>query len=171
MSRRGISFFDVAQQVLQMVFKAKEGERAAERQQRSRPAAETLQARRRGVIFDSTSTIRDQIRDATANRIRVPDERLRLLALRESVVLNTPEHPAPSLRPRITARLCRYFRDGKWWFLGDDGFFYRSSDPYARLGSDLEFIIDLHVPISVRIIAEPYKHLCHRWPRTYWDGL
>ncbi|KAI2614151.1 uncharacterized protein GGS25DRAFT_517004 [Hypoxylon fragiforme] len=94
-----------------------------------------------------------------ARGARLSDADLFQLAVLERVYFDRPERrggPRQRLRGGLAARLARMH--DVWWFLGTDGLFWKSADRWGQ-GRDLVHVVDVLVPIGIRIKAQPYRQL------------
>ncbi|KAI0380074.1 hypothetical protein F5Y04DRAFT_282204 [Hypomontagnella monticulosa] len=91
--------------------------------------------------------------------LRKPIERKEIfrLAELEGVAINFPGRQPPfaeGLRVRLAKRLECY------WFLGSNCYYYKSSDRHGN-SPDLDFVPETYVPLAIKILAYPYRQLCH----------
>ncbi|KAI1798882.1 hypothetical protein F4811DRAFT_566063 [Daldinia bambusicola] len=105
----------------------------------------------------SARAIRRRVTEAQQRGVRVAQDVLYQLASLEGILITRPPSGRSSLRPGVLARLGQL--GGRWYFLGYDGHYYYSSHPLA-LGADFDISVDTFVPLSIRMIAYPYRQLC-----------
>ncbi|KAI1096015.1 hypothetical protein F5B19DRAFT_215424 [Rostrohypoxylon terebratum] len=135
---------------------AAEAQRLVEQQrQRLRDHEAQVEAARRN---GEGSRIRSAARVAAMNRQRLPDDQIHLLAAIEGARIDRPGHRR--LADGLVVRLMKY-TDGYYYFLGANGYFYKSLDRYGK-GGDLDFVVNTWVPLTVRMFAEPYRQMCRR---------
>ncbi|KAI0890334.1 uncharacterized protein GGS22DRAFT_150617 [Annulohypoxylon maeteangense] len=139
-------------------------ERAAARQAR-RLARQHRRAERdfanqvtAGRAHGQAAVIRQQSRHALERRERLPDAQIYLLAAIEGAHIDRPGHRR-RLAEGLVVRLMMY--NGAYYFLSGAGYFYKSPHRYGA-GSELDFVVDTWVPLTVRIFAQPYRQLCRR---------
>ncbi|KAI1395889.1 hypothetical protein F4819DRAFT_505112 [Hypoxylon fuscum] len=118
------------------------------------------QEARHALLLEDGEQLRSRILRAHEAKRKVPKGDIYRLAAIESVLINTNDTSAQSrLATGLLARLGETKVHSVYYFLSYTGYFYKSAHPLGN-ADDLSFIIELYVPVDVRMLAYPYRQLC-----------